>query len=314
MEPESKYTLIGALVVGLITALAGALLWVGGAGSAAAFQHYRVFFEKQSLEGLQIGSDVNMRGVKVGRVEHFAISTDNINRVSVEVRVDRDTPVSENTEAIINRNLVTGLARIDLNTPGTPGPALMADPEQAGLPVIAEGRADLDEITETAGSLIAGARQALDSLNQFFSASNRKLMQEILTALRDTSIKLDDRMAVFASTATTFGETAARIGDALDQIGSSAGPLSADARATLRQLRASMRDVAAAVKTMEQSTVSLASRAGNAADVGVSEMQATAREFRSGVDTLSRTLDRLQDPRSALLGPGQGQLGPGENR
>lgn len=314
MEPDARYSFIGALVIGLIIALALTLLWLSGAGSGSAFHHYRVFFEKQSLEGLQIGSDVNMRGVKVGRVENFAISTENINRVSVEVRVDRETPVSDNTEAVINRNLVTGLARIDLDTPGKPGPPLLAANGEAGLPVIAEGRAGLDEITESAGSLMIAARQGLDSVNQFFSASNRQLMQQILISLRDTSGKLDERLAVFAKTAESFSSAAERVSATFDQIGDSATPLTREARATLKQMRTSMRDVSAAVRTMEANTVALAKRAGDAAEVGVSEMQATAREFRSGVDILSRTLDRLQDPRSALLGPGQGQLGPGENR
>mgnify|MGYP003628066350 CR=1 FL=1 len=311
MEPEARYTMIGAFVVALMLALAIALVWVSGAGSGSDFHRYLIVFEKQSLEGLQVGSDVNMRGVKVGRVENFGIDRDNINKVSVEVRVDRRTPVSTNSEAIINRNLVTGLARIDLNTPGEPGPEL--DPSaDDGLPVIAEGRADLDEITETASSLVASARQGLDSINALLSADNRKAMTDILLALRTTTASLDERVAGFAQTATDLSDTARRIGDSFVEIGQEVKPLTVEARKSLAQMRGALRDITKAVNQMQANTSALANRAGNAADVGVSELQATAREFRSGVDILSRTLDRLQDPRSALLGPGKGQLGPGE--
>lgn len=314
MEPEARYTMIGALVLALAAALAVALLWVSGVGSAANFHRYLIVFEKQSLEGLQVGSDVNMRGVKVGRVETFGISRDNINRVSVEVRVDLETPVSTNTLAIINRNLVTGLARVDLDTPGKPGPPLDAAQNNNGLPIIAEGRADLDEITESAGSLIISARRGLDGINALLAPDNLQLVREILLSLRDTTDKLDGRLEVFANTAGSFSVAAQRIGTAIDKMSQDIAPIGKDARAALRQIRVSLRDVSNAVRTIEANTVSLAQRAGDAADVGVSEMQATAREFRSGVDILSRTLDRLQDPRSALLGPGQGQLGPGENQ
>jgi hypothetical protein len=37
-------------------------------------------------------------------------------------------------------------------------------------------------------------------------------------------------------------------------------------------------------------------------------------ELRSGVEEATRTLDRLRDPRAAVLGPGRGQLGPGEGK
>src|SRR5690606_22498720 len=125
MEPESRYTFVGAVVLALVAITILGYLWLAGVGSADNFRYYTIHFEQQSLEGMQIGSDVNMRGVKVGRVQEYSISRDNINRVDVVVRVDRETPVSVNTRAVVGRNLVTGIARIDLDTPGTPGPELV---------------------------------------------------------------------------------------------------------------------------------------------------------------------------------------------
>ena len=63
MEPESRYTAIGAALLVLILALAGAAVWLTRSGARADVRHYTVYFERQSLQGLQVGSGVEMRGI-----------------------------------------------------------------------------------------------------------------------------------------------------------------------------------------------------------------------------------------------------------
>ena len=86
MEPEARYTTIGAVLLALIVSTIVGFVWLKSSGRAADFRFYTVYFERQSLEGLQIGGDVNMRGVKVGRVEEYRLGRDNINRVPREGR------------------------------------------------------------------------------------------------------------------------------------------------------------------------------------------------------------------------------------
>ena len=121
MEPDTRYTVIGAVVLALVAAAIVGFLWLSSTGRESDFRFYTVYFERQSLEGLQVGANVNMRGVTVGRVEQYSIQPDNINRVKVLVRVARETPVRENTKASVSRNVITGIARIKLDTPGVPG-------------------------------------------------------------------------------------------------------------------------------------------------------------------------------------------------
>ena len=139
MEPEARYTMIGSVLLAIVVALVAGFVWLSSSGRASDFRFYTIYFERQSLEGLQVGGDVNMRGVKVGRIENFTISRDNINKVKVTIRVARATPVSENTTAVVARSIVTGLARINLDTPGTPGPELMTVAVGERYPVITEG-------------------------------------------------------------------------------------------------------------------------------------------------------------------------------
>jgi hypothetical protein len=43
-------------------------------------------------------------------------------------------------------------------------------------------------------------------------------------------------------------------------------------------------------------------------------LSAAVTELRTGIAAATRVLERLRDPRAALLGPSAAQLGPGEQR
>ncbi|MCL4746024.1 MAG: MCE family protein [Burkholderiaceae bacterium] len=340
MEPETRYTLVGTLVIALVAAAAFALVWLQGAGVASEFRFYTIYFERQSLEGLQVGGDVNMRGIKVGRVEAYRIERENINRVKVTVRVGRVTPVSENTEAVVDRNLVTGIARINLVTPEDLGPPLDTAPENEAYPVIAEGTSDLQQIARTANSVVAAAEATLRRVNEVINEENVLAFREALIGVRDVAQgvnrrldTIDSAVVALRDTARSFQDTALaltgaaravqgntdQVGGAIVDIGKRVEPILVDAGAAMRETRATLQQVGAvlgdltnATRTLERDASALARRAGDATDVGVLELRATAQQLRSGVDQLSRTLERLEDPRSALLGPGERKLGPGE--
>lgn len=326
MEPESRHTLIGAVIVGLVVALAVAILWLSHTGVASDYQHYVIKFERQSLEGLQVGGDVNMRGIKVGRVESFTIERDNINVVHVLIRVERATPVSQNTSAIVARNLLTGIARINLETPGVPGPPLTEIPPGENYPVIAEGTSDLDQIAESANRLVITAESALANLNSLLTPANRQAFSDTMLALRDLSSGMVDRMGhvdtVVTSLDATLRElekTSERIGAAADALAAQVGPLASDARGMLNEgsralveLRQAADEARTTLAEFGRTTRDVGETTRQLSADGLAELALTARDMRAAAAMLSRTAERLSDPRSAVLGPGPRQLGPGE--
>ncbi|HVL59295.1 MAG TPA: MlaD family protein [Burkholderiaceae bacterium] len=330
MEPETRYTLIGAAMLALIAAAVGAYLWLASAGPATDFRYYLIVFERQSVEGLQIGGDVNMRGLKIGRVESYRISRDNINQVRVLIRVDRRTPISTNTQAVVARNFVTGIARINLDTPGTPGPELVEAPPGERFPVIAEGTSNIDQITDAINEMALAGSATLRNLNEVLSPHNRAAFTEALAAIRDLTAGLNDRLARIDGTAARFEGTAVALQQAgrdfsalAQQLAGQTEPLSQEAIATLREARGTLRElsrtarsleqtVGRAARTFETESAGLARRFESTADIGLNELRATTHDLRAGLESLARALDRLADPRAAILGPGQQQLGPGE--
>ncbi|MFM1987547.1 MAG: hypothetical protein RJA99_504 [Pseudomonadota bacterium] len=330
MEPEARYTTIGAVLLALIVAAIGAFVWLTSSGRASDFRYYTVYFERQSLEGLQIGGDVNMRGVKVGRVEDYVIARSNINRVSVKIRVTRETPVSENTTAVVVRNILTGIARINLETPGTPGPELVVVPAGERYPVIPEGTSNLDQIADAVSRLAVQADTALENVNRVLGPRNQRSVSEALGAVRDLATGLssrldaiDDTTRSIRTTADAFARSSREIARSVDQVAKAVEPVGRDAGEAMREAQATLREFArssqslerellATVQRLERDTGGLARRADDAMDLGVHELRATAEELRASVELITRTIDRLQDPKALLLGPSTRQMGPGE--
>src|SRR5512138_3663146 len=114
MESDARYTLVGAVVLVLLVLLAGVVLWLRSTGQGAAVQRYKIYFEHQSLQGLQPRGDVTMRGVKIGSIASFRFSPKRPRAVEVFIAVDPHAPVRANTRAVVDRNMLTGLATLQL--------------------------------------------------------------------------------------------------------------------------------------------------------------------------------------------------------
>ena len=323
MEPEARYTMIGSVLLAIVVALVAGFVWLSSSGRASDFRFYTIYFERQSLEGLQVGGDVNMRGVKVGRIENFTISRDNINKVKVTIRVARATPVSENTTAVVARSIVTGLARINLDTPGTPGPELMTVAVGERYPVITEGTSNLDQIADSVSKLASQADIALENLNSVMGDKNQKSLTQALTAIRDLSVGLnrrlatiDDMSASFQASSTDLSRASGKVASAVAPVGDEASQSLREANETLKQLRQSTAnlelEVVKSLAVLNQGVAGLSSRTDDAVDVGLNELRATTADLRSSLAIVSRTLDRLQDPKAILIGPSSSQLGPGD--
>lgn len=326
MEAEARYTFVGAAVLALLAALVAGLVWLKDIGREGEFVRYAINFEKQALDGLQLGAEVNLRGIKVGRVDDYALVSDKLNRVRVVVRVDRRAPVRSNTVAVVTRNFVTGIAAITLVTREPAGEALVAVPEGERYPVIGEGQSDLDEITGRVHRLGDQAAEALTSVNQILTPENRAAVMDTVRNLRDLTDGLKQRLAALdkvldrtASAAASIDTAAGQLGRAGERVAGVAERAGERADAVLvqaEQALAEARVTLARVTTMAEELRKDAGGAARSIEVSMQHMDeqlsVATNELRQGIESATRVLDRLREPRAALFGPAKAQLGPGE--
>ena len=319
MEAEARYTYVGAGVLALIAALVIGLYWLQNIGGRGEFKYYAINFEQQVLDGLEVGADVTLRGIKVGRVEDYALSDEKLNRVRVVIRVDSRTPVRTNTVATVNRKFVTGIARIVLITREPSGQVLTKVPPGERYPVIAEGSSELDELAGRANMIGENIAVALDNVNELLSPQNRAAVTQTLHNLQVLSDGLNQRLGALDQTlqrvdgaAVGVGQAARQLGQAGARVGDRLGGTLDEADRTLAEARAAMTQLTTAADTLQEQAATSAERLQQSVQRADDQLAAALSEIRLSTEAATRLLDNLRDPRAALLGPGKAQLGPGE--
>ena len=328
MEAEARYTWVGASVLALLAALVGAVLWLNNVGGRSNFNRYAIQFEKQALDGLEIGGEVTLRGIKVGRVEDYALSGATLNSVRVVIRVDRRAPVRTNTVAVVTRNFVTGIAGITLVNQEPAGGPLVEVLQGESEPVIAEGRSDLDAITGRVNQVGDMAADALTNINSVLDADNREAVKVMVQNLRELSAGLYSRLGAVDRTLASVGTAADELGKGAAELGRSSTRIAGvveksggrldstllEAERTLGEARNALKQVADATGAIQQQAVATARRLEDSATNVDDQLGAAVTELRATIETATRVFDRLREPRAALLGPTPQQLGPGERR
>ncbi|MFO7749889.1 MAG: MlaD family protein [Desulfobacteraceae bacterium] len=168
MSKQANTTVIGGFVVGaLVLAVAGIVFF--GSGNFFSEKNRYVLFFDGSVQGLNVGSAVVFRGVKVGSVKEIRITTNTGNLtfsipVLIEIEDQRFVVKGENDSGLslqkqlnilINKGLraqlemqsmVTGQLLVNLDFhPGMPAKLLKKTTEHPEIPTIPS---DIEELTE----------------------------------------------------------------------------------------------------------------------------------------------------------------------
>lgn len=311
METEGRYTLVGTLVLAVIALMTLAIVWLAGAANTIAYQRYTIYFKNQSLDGLAVGGPVKMRGIKVGSVDGYDFASNKDEAVAVIARVDADLDVHRGAVAYVKRNLVTGIASIEIvNGPKT-GPVLTAVNGERN-PVIAEGRSDIDKVAVTVSKLADSGAQIMDKMNKVLSEDNQRALNQALANLNTLSAQLaankngiKDVMVGIREASEAFRVAGANIGQATTRVEGSFVGVAHNADTALKE-------AVVAMEKLQHDADLIAANIQQLSDSGTLELTRLSGELRTTSDTLTTTGQRLSDPRAILFGPAKQQLGPGE--
>ena len=312
MEPEARYSLVGTVVLMLLAALAAGIVWLAASGNQRDTRPFRVYFAKQSLEGLDVRSDVRMKGIRVGEVTSLSFSRDRAGTVEVGLAVDPTAPVLQSTRAVVDRNIITGLATIRLVSLDPASPPLAPTAGQR-VAVIAEGSSQFQQFSETVGELARRADSTLGRINEMLSPQNIAAIGETLENLRlvtrestATLGRIDASLAKAGHAADALRETASGAGQDFHRLALRYESLGDTASQSVVRMSASVDDLATGVTTLTRDAQAVLF------DTGV-ELHATTQELRRSSREIGEAAHALSDPRATLLGPRPWSLGPGES-
>ncbi|MGA9163013.1 MAG: MlaD family protein [Thiobacillus sp.] len=311
METEGRYTLVGTLVLAVIALMTLAIVWLAGAADTIAYQNYTVYFKRQSLDGMAVGSPVKMRGIKIGVVDGYDFASTQDETVAVTARIGADVQVHRGAAAYVKRNLVTGIAALEIvNGPKT-SPVLEASSGER-YPVIAEGSSDIEKVAVTVSKLADSGAQIMEKMNNVLSEENQRELSRTLANLNVLSSQLaanknglKDLMKGISEAAEAFRVAGANIGQATTRVEGSFVGVASNADIALKEATVAM-------EKLQRDADRIAANIQQLSDTGTLELTNVSRDVRTSADVLTTTGQRLSDPRAILFGSGKQQLGPGE--
>ncbi|MGH8278274.1 MAG: MlaD family protein [Gammaproteobacteria bacterium] len=280
----------GIFVLLLGTAVIVAAVWLGGTRRAS--EPY-VVVTTGSVAGLVPHSTIFFRGITAGHVTSIRFDPADPRKILIGIDVDRGTPVTRDTYAVLGLQGLTGASQLDLETTGSSTELL---PTSARAPAeIALRPSLLGKLSDAAPELMQQLQQIASALNALLDAGNRAHVAKLIA-------QADQASAGLVKLEADLDAEARRL-----------PPLTAHLQTTLGQVDA----LAASLGRLSSETAELARTGRDAGhtlnaqtlprlDVALQQISAAAAELRR----LSASL--RANPQQLLSGRERPAPGPGE--
>lgn len=117
MANNVSETLIGAVV---LVAAAGFLFFAGqSVGFSSSGDHYTLVAKFRSVEGLNVGSDVRLSGVKIGTLTSISLDQDTYQAIT-EISVDNGIAIPDDADIKVSTDGLLGGAFLEITAGGSP--------------------------------------------------------------------------------------------------------------------------------------------------------------------------------------------------
>lgn len=190
MENRLSYILVGLFIFLLLIAGVFSIVWLGNYSDKGNFKFYKVA-TKESVSGLNDKAPVKLRGVQVGEVRGITINPKNAEEVLVTIRIEENTPVKEDTYALIEAQGITGLSYIQLQGGTNNSPSLKTGVSPEDYGIIPSQPSTFSRLDKTITSISTKAESIFERAESILSEKNLKHFETIL----ENSAKLSSSTA-----------------------------------------------------------------------------------------------------------------------
>ena len=303
METKSSNILVGGVVLGLIVALFGFILWLSQV-SAAKVQGYDIFFKEVS--GLAVGAQVQFSGVPVGTVKEIKLLPNQPEFVRVRINTDEGVPILQGTTATIAGVGFTGVSIIQLDgaIKGAP-PITQIGPY--GVPVIPTRPGALGQLLNSAPELLERVSTLTQRLGEMLNDKNQQSIQGILANTNRMTKSFADRSDEIAATVAETRFAVRELGLAADKFAgladSSKKLIDQDGRPMVADLRKAIAHANQTLSNIDSVTATAKPALNTLSTQTVPEVSQLIRELRETTQNLNSVSAKIdQGGAGALLG------------
>ncbi len=318
MSSNKKTSLaIGAFILGALLLVFIALLFFSGGRLFAQKERVVMYFDG-SVQGLQVGAPVKLKGVILGEITDIQINFQNdnktvVNAVTADLVMKRinqkGTSVGRDfiTQAIANglraqlnfQSLLTGLLYVELDFyPDSPPKLYQLQHSYPEIPTVATSFEELSRNFQELNlkELVASFNRLVTQVNQMVADGSIQKAVSTFTQAADSVEKTSDNFdARFDKTSAALQASLTRADQLLDNLNQQTPKVMASLNQSLQQLNASLVSFDQAAQHLS-SSVSEDSPLINQLNHSLEDVSRAAQSFRS----LSETLE--QQPESILRG------------
>ncbi|MDP2154887.1 MAG: MlaD family protein [Sulfuricella sp.] len=293
MESKVNFTIVGLFTLTLVAALIAILLWLGTGG-----RYYKIYdtyyaYMNESVSGLNLNAPVKYRGVQVGNVRSITLDPANPERVRLLLRIERGTPVKEDSVAVLRTQGLTGIAYVELTGGSLQSPLLKAKRDEE-FPEIHTGPSLMARMDTALTSLIANVSRVSDNVNAVLDEDNRRAFKHSLAQIDTVTRVLAARSAAIEAGVNNAAKTLEHSARASAELGRLIERAGRSAEAVERLANETSRTAAAVPGTLQ----------------GIQLLVDDLRELSASLRRVSDQLER--NPNTLLFGKPQPEPGPGE--
>lgn len=319
MSKIANKTLIGGFVVGAV-ALAVLSVLIFGTGRFFTERLTYVCYFEGSVKGLNIGSPVVLRGVKVGTVKDIEIQAD-LEKVSIKIpvfielepkrfgRIGRSRNPKANFERLVKaglraqlelQSLVTGQLMIELDFhPETPMKLVGGESGYPEIPTIQSGMQELaktieklpiDQLASQLTSAVAGIERAVNSpaVAEIINTLNQTL-KDLQKMVRNLESRIEPIASGLEETIEDYGKLARDADEKIEPLSSGVDRVLKDTQMLVRHIDGQVAPLASSIKK----TAKLADAALAQAEQALSTIEGVTGKDSAVVYQLTNTLKEL---------------------
>lgn len=304
METRSNTVLVGSVVLLMLFALAAFVIWLAN-DSGGKRQEFDIFF-KQSVEGLNKGSQVSYSGVPSGQVTEIALWPEDPDFVRVRIEVDEETPVRQGTTASLSGVGFTGVVQVALDG-AVKGAPVITDAGPAGRPVIPTRVGGLGELLNSAPQLLERLSTLTERLSELASDRNQQSLANILDNIETTTGTLARNGPALESALGDARTAVRQAGLAAERVGllaeSAQGTLDRNVDPAMADLRKALRSAEGSMAQLNKVLAAAEPGLQSFTDTTIPEANALLRDLRRTSASLSGLTEKLdQQGAGALIG------------
>jgi phospholipid/cholesterol/gamma-HCH transport system substrate-binding protein len=261
---------------------------------------------KLSVPGLNSQAAVRYRGLDVGKVDDITFDPDVVGQILVHISVKPDTPISQSTFATLGYQGVTGIAYVQLDDDGSKPVKLHSTPQQVAR---IEMRPSLFDQLQTRGlAILQQTEEVATRINNMLAPANQKAILEAFDNVSKAATEIETIPRQLQPTLSALPAVTAQAQKSLASLDALSRDTSALAN-SLNNIATKMNAPGGTIATITDT----AARLGSVAERFEHDTLPLARDARSTIRALNRTLDKLSErPQSVLFGSPEITPGPGE--